>query len=136
MWNRFKSWFFRFMSGRYGADALGQALLWVYLLLFLLGTITRLWPVSLLASLLAVYMLFRMFSRNRMARIRENQAYLRLKNKWKGSFSLAKDKWRDRKTHVYRTSPKCKAVLRQPKRAGEHGVRSPRCGEHFRVKGK
>ena len=136
MWNRFKGWFIRFMSGRYGADALGNLLLWVYLILFLIGTLTQFWPVSLLASILAVYMLFRMFSRNRMARIRENQAYLRLKNRFKGKFTLARDKWRDRKTHVYRTCPACKAVLRLPRREGEHGVRCPGCGNRFTVKGK
>lgn len=41
---------------------------------------------------------------------------------------------RDRKTHVYRTCPVCKNVLRLPRVMGEHGVNCPACRGHFTVK--
>ena len=41
---------------------------------------------------------------------------------------------RDRKTHVYRSCPVCKSVLRLPRTSGEHGVNCPACHGHFMVR--
>lgn len=48
-------------------------------------------------------------------------------------FLLQKNKWRDRKTHVFRECTHCHAVLRLPKKSGSHTVKCPRCSEHFDV---
>ena len=47
----------------------------------------------------------------------------------KGFFVLRKNKFRDRKTHVYRKCPHCKAQIRLPKVKGEHKCACPKCGE-------
>ena len=140
---RFKLWFFRFFSGRYGTDTLNKTLTWVYIsvtvVYFIINTLfftaqnvqmpTIIAFTHFIASTgMIVWLFFRMFSRNIPARRRENEKFC-------GFFKLRKNKFRDRKTHVYRKCPKCKAMLRLPKSKGKHYVVCPRCKNRFEVKG-
>ena len=128
--------FYRFMYGRYGTDTLSKVLLYVYFAFVLICTIVSIFVRSIwfslfyyvVASALIVWMFSRMFSKNIAARKREN-------DKFCGFFRLRKNKFRDRKTHVYRKCPACKAVLRLPKAKGKHFVVCPRCKNRFEVKG-
>ena len=136
---KFKSKLYRFMYGRYGTygtDTLSKVLLWVYLAWLVICTIVELFVDSIWFSLaywavtlaLVFWMLFRIFSRNVVARRKENERFC-------GFFKLRRNKFKDRKTHVYRKCPKCKAVLRLPKAKGKHFVVCPRCKNRFEVKG-
>ena len=124
------------MYGRYGYDALSKTLLWVYVGVLVLYMILSLFIESpflylvhtLVSFSLVGYILFRTMSRNIPKRRAENERFL---NFWQ----LRKNKRRDRKTHVYRKCPKCKAVLRLPKAKGKHTVSCPRCRERFEVRG-
>ena len=124
------------MYGRYGTDTLSKVLLYVYFAFVLICTIVSIFVRSIwfslfyyvVASALVVWMFSRMFSKNIAARKREN-------DKFCGFFRLRKNKFRDRKTHVYRKCPACKAVLRLPKAKGKHFVVCPRCKNRFEVKG-
>ena len=141
--NRFRNWLLRFMSGRYGTDALGKFTVILYLILvvlqmFLLRTPFMLgigsWIYNSVLLLLLSWSVFRMFSRNISARSAENRRFLSIKNGVKKFFYLRKRMWKDRKTHVYKKCPHCKCVLRLPKRKGDHSVNCPKCGKAFRVK--
>ena len=133
---RFKNALYRFMYGRYGNDTLNKVLLWTYIVLFIAYYILALlcpnpWVSMLLlmlSSTVVVISLFRSFSRNITKRRAENQRFC---NFWK----LRRNKFRDRKTHVYRKCPKCRAVLRLPKARGKHSVTCPACKHHFSVRG-
>ncbi|MBR2849904.1 MAG: hypothetical protein IKB84_02570 [Clostridia bacterium] len=133
---KFKNKLYRFMYGRYGTDTLSTVLLYVYFAFVLICTVVSIFVRSIwfslfyyvVATALVVWMLSRMFSRNIAARKREN-------DKFCGFFKLRKNKFRDRKTHVYRKCPSCKAVLRLPKAKGKHFVVCPRCKNRFEVKG-
>lgn len=133
---KFKNKLYRFMYGRYGTDTLSTVLLYVYFAFVLICTVVSIFVRALwfsifyyvVATALVVWMLSRMFSRNIAARKREN-------DKFCGFFKLRKNKFRDRKTHVYRKCPSCKAVLRLPKAKGKHFVVCPRCKNRFEVKG-
>ena len=133
---KIKNKLYRFMYGRYGTDTLSTVLLYVYFAFVLICTIVAIFVRSIwfslfyyvVATALVVWMLSRMFSRNIAARKREN-------DKFCGFFKLRKNKFRDRKTHVYRKCPSCKAVLRLPKAKGKHFVVCPRCKKRFEVKG-
>ena len=124
------------MYGRYGTDTLSTVLLYVYFAFVLICTVVSIFVRSIwfslfyyvVATALVVWMLSRMFSRNIAARKREN-------DKFCGFFKLRKNKFRDRKTHVYRKCPSCKAVLKLPKAKGKHFVVCPRCKNRFEVKG-
>jgi len=124
----------RFMYGRNGNDKLNQFLFWVYFVLLLANLFLKsviLWVVELI--LVALYM-FRFLSRNIYRRQTENRKFLKIWNKFTGFFKLQKNKFRDRKTHVYRKCEHCKAVLRLPKKKGKHTVRCPQCNKTFSVK--
>ena len=132
----------RFLWGRYGGDTLNNVLLGVYLFLVFAYYIASMFipfeETTARTTLAFVYYLstvtliavifFRMFSRNIAKRRRENERFC-------GFFRLWKNKFRDRKTHVYRKCPSCRAVLRLPKAKGKHSVVCPRCKNRFEVKG-
>ncbi len=133
---KIKNKLYRFMYGRYGIDTLSKVMLWVYMGWILCLTLISLFVDSIWFSLfyyastiaMACWMFFRMFSRNIAARRRENDRFC-------GFFKLRRNKFRDRKTHVYRKCHACGAVLRLPKSKGKHYVVCPRCNKRFEVKG-
>ena len=79
-----------------------------------------------MATVICIF--FRTMSRNIAKRRAENQKFCNF-------FKLRKNKFRDRKTHVYRKCPSCKAVLRLPKAKGKHTVSCPKCKNKFSVRG-
>lgn len=138
--NKLKMWLYNFMRGRYGADTLywwtfgAIIVLWIVrLILSVFKLRFAAYILNVLSTLLLVFAVFRFFSRNTYKRSAENRAFCRFIGKHKGTFTLIRDKFRDRKTHVYKKCPKCKAVLRLPRRSGEHTAKCPKCGERFTV---
>ncbi len=138
---RFKDKFIRFMYGRNGFDKYGRFLFLVYFVLVIVQWIISIFvpPIaslimSALLTLLAIYIFFRIFSKNLVKRSSENYKYIQFETKIKNYFSLQKSKHRDRKTHVYKKCPKCKAVLRLKRIKGKHRAVCPRCGNSFDVK--
>ena len=133
---KFKSKLYRFMYGRYGTDTLGNVMLFTYIALLLIHTFVgffwdNVWmdaAVWVISAVLAFTVIYRMFSKNLTKRRKENEKFC-------GFFKLRKNKFRDRKTHVYRKCPDCKAVLRLPRAKGKHSVVCPRCKKRFTVKG-
>ena len=133
---KLKDKLYRFMYGRYGTDTLTKVTTWFYLVFVICFTILFLFIDSvwlslfyyLISTAIIVWMFFRMFSRNVAARRRENERFC-------GFFKLRRNKFRDRKTHVYRKCRACGAVLRLPKSKGKHYVVCPRCKKRFEVKG-
>ena len=137
----FRNKFISFMSGRYGIDDLGKFLFWVYIFLSFAVAIVDVFVnsiyiaiVRILISLLAVYLIWRIFSRSIYKRRNENFKFKQISSKVSGWFKLQKNKFRDRKTHVFRKCPYCKAVLRLKKIKGKHRAACPRCGKSFDVK--
>ncbi len=131
---KFKHSLYRFFYGRYGTDTLNKVLLFIYLGLVIVHTVVSLFVDAPLFTL--IYLVFalgliiaifsRMLSRKIDARRRENERFC-------GFFRLRRNKFRDRKTHVYKKCPQCRAVLRLPKAKGKHAVVCPRCKNRFFV---
>ena len=125
-----------FFYGRYGNDTLNKVLTAVYLVWLITFTIVDIFVNSIIFSIvgwlvtlvLFIWVMCRMMSRNIYARRRENEKFC-------GFFKLRKNKFRDRKTHVYRKCKSCKSVLRLPKAKGKHFVVCPKCKNRFEVKG-
>lgn len=126
----------RFFYGRYGNDTLNKFLMVLYLICIVAMTVLSLFIQSPLFNLIGwmvslsifIWSFYRTMSRNIYKRRRENERFC-------GFFKLRRNKFRDRKTHVYRKCPKCKAVLRLPKAKGKHFVNCPRCKNRFETKG-
>ena len=87
-----------------------------------------------LAAAVLVWSLMRSFSRKLDRRRKERDRYLKMKNGFLNFFKLRRNKWRDRKTHVYFKCKKCKAVLRVPKGKGSIIVTCAKCGDRIEKK--
>ena len=119
------------MYGRYGNDALTTFLLILGLILMVISWIPRLWWVYFLAAAVLIWSLTRSFSRKFDKRRRELDRYLKIKKPIVNFFKLSRNKWRDRKTHVYFKCKKCKAVLRVPRGKGSIVVICTRCKDRI-----
>ena len=124
----------RFMEGRYGRDELNNFIFGVCIALIVLNLFLEVWVISVIESLLCVWLIVRTMSRNIYKRAAENRKFIKIRDKVKAPFVMAKNKWRDRKTHVYKRCPSCKSTLRLPKVLGEHTVRCVRCGRRFDIR--
>ena len=136
---RFREKLARFFWGRNGADGLYYGL---FVLLILLGVLRLVFResaslqavIGILSTVVLVIMLYRAFSRNLYKRRRENQIFMSFFTKIKNFFVLQKNKIRDRRDFIYKKCPSCKAVLRLPRRKGEHTVKCPKCQNRFGIK--
>lgn len=135
---KFKERLYRFMYGRYGGDDLSKFILGVIIALavisiFVTNPIARI-LIYLIYVALLVWDFFRMFSKNIYKRQKENAVYMRLKNKVVEWFKYLSNKWKYRKTHVYKKCPTCKSKLRLMRKKGSHTVKCPKCSNNFSVK--
>ena len=133
--SKFKSKLADFFYGRYGNDTLNKTLTAIYLVWLIAFSIVDIFVKSIVFSIIGwlvtltffVLVMRRTMSRNIYARRKENEKFCNF-------FKLRKNKFRDRKTHVYRKCKSCKAVLRLPKVKGKHTVVCPKCKNRFDVK--
>lgn len=123
-----------FFQGRYGIDELYKFLFILFWIIAILSIFIRNPIIHLLEILICVFMFYRSLSRNIYKRQSENMRYLKMRDKVKGKITLQKRKWSERKTHIYRKCPNCKAEIRLPKKKGKHVCTCPRCKKDFEVK--
>lgn len=131
----------RFFMGRNGADALYYAAFAMALVAIFLGGFfsdSPLWQIAffLLYFLFFAYALFRFFSRNIAKRQKENAAFCRAFRALTMPLRRLSLRIRQRKTHVFRKCPACRATLRLSRIPGEHTVRCPSCQNRFSVRVK
>lgn len=130
--------FYNFMMGRNGPDALFRVCVWTAFIVALISVFSPNFFVNLCFSAvyygLLGYAVFRMLSKNVYKRRQENDKYLAFKAKIKSFFNRKKAQFRDRKTHVYKKCPSCKATLRLPRKKGTHTVSCPRCRHSFETR--
>lgn len=125
------------MQMRYGADQLSLGLFYAALALAILGWIPALGGYLSPLSLLAMgYALFRMLSKNRVARARENDWFVRKITPPLTACKQTLVRFKNRKVYRYPTCPNCRARLRVPRSVGTVTVTCGRCGNKFESKGK
>lgn len=121
----------RFFSGRHGMDQLGIALFAAYIAIAVLSNVLGSLLLYILSFVLFGYVIFRMFSRNRVRRTAENTKFLygwyNLKNKWR----LAVQRIRDMKTYRYFSCPECHQKVRVPRGKGKISITCPKCKTKF-----
>ena len=129
----------RFMYGRNGADQLGLCIIWTAIVLDLIsmlvkknGIISSI--IGLVTTVMVLWALFRVFSRNLEKRRAENAAFLQ-KIWWpiKRKLSSGKQQRMD-KEHKYFTCPNCKTVCRVPVGKGKIVIACPKCRHEIRGK--
>ena len=117
----------RFMYGRNGGDHLGLALVWASIVLNIINIFIKsdvpYLLVNLASTVLMVWAIFRIFSKNLEKRRAENAKFLQ-KVWWplKSRLHRAKDK-----DHKYFTCPNCRTVCRVPKGKGKIVITCPKC---------
>jgi len=114
------------MYGRYGYDDLSKFLLYTSMILMVASIFLRVFYPFALA--LMIWSLFRTYSKNINARVRELDKYRRMRAKADSFIKLRKRMWNERKTHKHFKCPSCKANLRVPKGKGEIIITCPKCG--------
>lgn len=124
----------RFMAGRNGMDNLNMLIFGIYFIVFIISMVLHNMVVNYISLFLAIWFLFRMLSRNIYKRQLENEKYLEKTKGIRSYIKRQKNKWRDRKTHVYKKCPGCKIYLRLPKQKGTHIAVCPKCHKEFEVK--
>ena len=138
MFRRLGQKLYNFMLGRNGPDNLFRFCVWVPFAVAVAAVFVRNFWVSSALSLvyygLLGYAVFRVLSKNVYKRRAENAKYLGVRNKFLSFFKRKKAQFRDRKTHVYKNCPHCKATLRLPRQKGKHTVSCPRCRRSFETK--
>lgn len=120
----------RFLSGRYGADQFGMALVMTSLLVLVLNIWVQQSFLTFLAYALWIYALYRMFSRQYSKRRQENYRYLRAIGPLKRQKNLWKNRFKDR-NHRYFLCPSCHQMVRVPKGHGKVDVTCPKCRHVF-----
>lgn len=125
--------FIRFMSGRYGMDALYKFLQVLFWISFIVNLLLRSWVLSIFTWIVLLIMLLRVFSRRYEARRRENELYLQLSKPLRSWGNLQLRKMKDRQ-HRFRRCPHCRAILRLPVKKGKHTATCPMCHQDVKVR--
>ena len=81
-----------FMIGRYGIDELYKVLSIVYFILILVNIFIRSKIITILEVLLIIIIFYRVLSKNIKQRRKENDLYLKIKNKVVSVFNYSKKK--------------------------------------------
>ena len=123
----------RFLSGRYGPDPLFYLLFAIAAVLAIVNGFLRLFYLQIAVYAIIILAILRMMSRNVYARRKENDAVFGFLGKIKNRYDTHIQRKHDT-THVYRKCPRCKAVLRLPRKKGKHKTVCPRCNCDFTVR--
>lgn len=121
----------RFMAGRYGSDQLSFAMVMSALVMTLIGALSRIGLLTLMADAMLIVVFIRMLSKDRYKRAHENQVYLEKTQKMRQSFSEWSNRMKNSKKYHYFTCPKCKTRLRVPRGVGNVTITCKNCGEKF-----
>ena len=116
---KFRSWFYRFMQGRYGGDKLNMALLSVGAILSVICMFVGNPALALISYVLLIWALYRSLSRKTYQRYQENRKFL-----------MFFQRLRDRE-HRYYDCPRCRQQIRVPRGKGKIAIRCPKCQERF-----
>ncbi len=125
----FKDRLIQFMQGRYGSDALNRFLLILFWILTILYFFIKSSLLNLFSVTIAVWVMFRMLSRNYQARSAENQKFLKLTAPVRTFFRNL----RNPSSYRIYSCPNCGQKLRVPKGKGRIQITCPKChGDFFK----
>ena len=121
----------RFMTGRNGMDNLAYHALWGSVIFSLLSIFL---PVGFISTVLLVYAVFRMLSRNIGKRQAENARYIQFSEKVGREVRQFFARLKGMKTHKYFRCPSCRNRLRMKRGSGEKTITCPVCRHQFTQK--
>lgn len=125
------NWLAKMMYGRYGTDQLGFVTLMLVLILNILFAWTGWDILYVLAIVLTVMCIWRIFSRNISRRYAENQKFLQMTAPVRNGMTRWIAQMRDLKTHRHYRCPECRQKIRVPKGRGKIQITCPKCRHEF-----
>ena len=131
MMQRLKAKLQVWMIGRNGVDRLSQVMMWVGIGLLVAAMLFASPVVNLLALVMYVLAILRVFSKNVARRRAENRAFVNQVTKLKKAASHRRNRHKNRKQYRYFKCPNCKAWLRVPRGAGQVKVTCGKCENKF-----
>lgn len=110
-------------------DSLNRFLIIVLLILIILTIFIRTFVLDILKFLILIIIIFRIASKNKYQRNKENQQFIKIKNKLLKPFNNIIRNFKDRKEYVYKKCSKCKTTLKLPlpKKRGIQHAKCPNC---------
>lgn len=125
------SHFMKFMNGRYGTDQLSRFMVFLGLILSIINMfVPRYIVLAVIADILFIWTLYRMFSKNIVKRTNENSRFLRIllfiRRHFRACISSLKDH-----QHRYYVCPHCLQITRVPKGHGKITITCPSCHHEF-----
>ena len=124
----------RFMIGRNGSDQLTRFISIVVCLALVLSLFLNsdaqpaIWFLAIVG---AIYVYFRVFSRNVAKRRQENANFLRATASVRGYFRGLRERWVQRRDYRFFRCPSCRTLLRVPRGKGKIRVVCRKCGTSF-----
>ncbi len=131
LFDRFRAWVQRFMTGRNGVDQLSYAMVIAALVLTIIGSLFRFFLLTLLADALLIVAFFRIFSKNIYKRAQENRLYLQKTESIRRSVREWVNRIKNGRQYRYFTCPECKTRLRVPRGIGNVTITCKKCGKKF-----
>ncbi|MBQ8554386.1 MAG: hypothetical protein IJ438_00800 [Clostridia bacterium] len=131
MLTRIKMALVRFMQGRNGIDNIGYHALWGGIITSLLDTFLGPGLLGLAGTVLYVYAIWRMMSRNTAKRQEENRRYVQFTGKIGKEVQQFFLRLKGMKTYKYFRCPSCKNRLRLKRGSGEKHITCPVCKHQF-----
>ena len=132
--DKIKNFFKKIFIGIYGIDNLYFVLFGVALTLLLINAFVRHFLLYIPIVIVLFFMVFRALSHNHTARKRENYLFFNFFKVIKSFFRLQVNKFRDRKTHIYKKCPKCHSVIRIERSINKRSAVCPKCQSQFMIK--
>lgn len=113
-------------------DNLNRFILVLFVILFVISLFVRNFYIDIIKILLLIIFIFRLVSKDKSKRYKENKMYLKIKNKILHPFSKGSKRDKD---SVYKRCSKCKTVLKLPlpKKRGINHAKCPSCGKRLTI---
>lgn len=124
----------RFFQGRYGMDELGNCMVWITLIAFVLNLFVDFAPLYWIAVILLIFSYSRMFSKNYARCNAQNRWFLDKTRGIREYFAKVASHQAMRKHYHIYTCKKCKQKIRVPKGKGKIIVTCPKCKNEFTKK--
>lgn len=110
-------------------DSLNKFLLFLFFVLAIVTIFIRIFILDLFKFLILFAVIFRLTSKNKNKRQKENKIFVKIKDKILKPFSNINKKFKDRKKYIYKKCHKCKTILKLPlpKKSGINHAKCPNC---------
>ena len=109
-------------------DELNRLLIIIDIILIIVSLFIKTFLLDLFKFIILGIIIFRIVSKNKIQRSKENRLYLKIINTITKPFKNIIRNFKDRKTHVYKRCSKCKTTLKLPL-PNTRGINHAKCPE-------